>query len=111
MAKNLSFIVAAPTKVGRAKVGKDLGAALERLGHRVVYFDYDREPVLYRALPRVLRPRNWRQRYLEYVNTEVLDCVREFRPDIFLCVKGVQLRPDTIRAIGRAGAITVGVGR
>jgi len=108
VAKTLSFVVAAPTKVGRAKVGKDLGAALERLGHRVVYFDYDREPVLYRALPRGLRPRNWRQRYIEYVNNQVVECVREFRPDIFFCVKGVQLRPDTIRAIGRAGATTVG---
>ena len=108
MASILSFVVAAPTKIGRTKIGKDLGAALERLGHRVVYFDYDREPFLYRAMRRLLRHPNWRQRYLEYVNTEALDCVRAVRPDIFPCVKGVQLWPDTIRTIGRAGVTTVG---
>ena len=30
------------------------------------------------------------------------------RPDVFLCVKGVQLRPETIRAIGRRGVTTAG---
>ena len=108
MAGSLSFVVAAPTKVGRTKIGQDLGAALERLGHSVAYFDYDREPVLYRVLPRVLRVENWRQKYIEYVNTQVLDFVKDIRPDIFLCVKGVQFRADTIRAIGRAGVTTVG---
>jgi spore maturation protein CgeB len=117
MTKTLSFVVAAPTKVGRAKVGKNLGDALKRLGHRVTYFDYDREPVLYqlwpRALrtrqwPRVLRDRGWRERYLDYVNAKVLDAVSAARPDVFLCVKGVQFRPETIRAIGRTGATTVG---
>jgi spore maturation protein CgeB len=108
MAQSLGFIVAAPTRIGRAKVGKNLGAALERLGHRVVYFDYDREPVLYRALPRALRPSTWRDRYVEYVNAEVLKLVKECRPDIFLCVKGVQLWSETVRAIGRAGVTTVG---
>src|SRR5262245_49032204 len=107
MAKELSFIVAAPTKIGRMKVGKNLGAALQRLGHRVAYFDYDREPIPYRAVPRALRSSKWRQRYIEYVNTRVLALARELRPDIFLCVKGVQLRADTIRAIGRAGVTTV----
>lgn len=74
----------------------------------MAYFDYDREPFRYRAWPRALRPDNWREKYLEYVNAKVLDLVRAFRPDVFLCVKGVQLRPDTIRAIGRTGVRTVG---
>ena len=58
--------------------------------------------------PRGLRPRDWRQRCLDHVNARVLDVVRAARPDVFLCVKGVQLRPETIRAIGRLGATTVG---
>ena len=108
MTKTLAFVVAAPTRVGRAKVGKNLGDALKRLGHRVTYFDYDCEPVRYRIWPRALRARDWRQRYLDYVNAQVLDVVRAARPDVFLCVKGVQLRPETIRAIGRTGVMTVG---
>jgi spore maturation protein CgeB len=108
VATNPSFIVAAPTTIGRTKIGKNLGAALERLGHPVAYFDYDREPLTYRVLPRALRPPNWRERYVEYVNARALDLVRACRPDVFLCVKGVQLWPDTIRAIGRAGVRTVG---
>jgi len=103
-----SFVVAAPIKVGRSKVGKNLGDALRRLGHRVTFFDYDTEPLLYRVWPRTLRAGDWRQRYLDYVNTRVLDAVRAARPDVFLCVKGVQLRPETIRAIGRLGVTTVG---
>jgi spore maturation protein CgeB len=106
--RSLSFVVAAPTRTGRTKVGANLGAALERLGHRVAYFDYDREPLRYRAWPRALRRRGWRETYLEYVNAQVLDTVRASRPDVFLCVKGVQFRPDTIRAIGRTGVTTVG---
>ena len=58
--------------------------------------------------PRTLRAGDWRQRYLDYVNARVLDAVRAARPDIFLCVKGVQLRPETIRAIGRLGVTTAG---
>jgi spore maturation protein CgeB len=100
--------VAAPTKVGRAKVGKNLGDALRRLGHRVTFFDYDEEPLRYRLWPRALRARDRRQRCLDHVNARVLDVVRAARPDVFLCVKGVQLRPETIRAIGRLGATTVG---
>ena len=73
MTRTLSFVVAAPTKVGRAKVGKNLGDALGRLGHRVTFFDYDREPVRYRLWPRALRTRDWRQRYLDHVNARVLD--------------------------------------
>jgi spore maturation protein CgeB len=102
-------LVSSPsTKIGRAKVGKNLGDALKRLGHRVTYFDYDREPVLYQLWPRALTDRGWRQRYLDHVNAKVLDAVRAARPDVFLCVKGVQFRPETIRAIGRTGATTVG---
>ena len=100
--------MAAPTKVGRAKVGKNLGDALKRLGHRVTFFDSDQEPVRYRVWPRALRARDWRQRSLDYVNGRVLDSVRAARPDVFLCVKGVQLTPETIRAIGRTGVTTVG---
>ena len=75
-----SFVVAAPIKVGRAKVGKNLGDALRRLGHRVTFFDYDTEPLLYRVWPRTLRVGDWRQRYLDYVNARVLDAVRAARP-------------------------------
>lgn len=107
-ARTPSFVVAAPTRVGRAKVGKNLGDALRRLGHRVTFFDYDSEPLWYRVWPQGLRPRDWRQRCLDHVNAWVLDVVRAARPDVFLCVKGVQLRPETIRAIGRLGATTVG---
>jgi spore maturation protein CgeB len=103
-----SFVVAAPTKVGRAKVGKNLGDALRRLGHRVTFFDYDGEPLRYRVWPRSLRRGDWRQRCLDYVNARALDVVRAVRPDVFLCVKGVQLRPETIRAIGQLGVMTVG---
>ena len=103
-----SFVVAAPTRIGRAKVGKNLGDALRLLGHRVTFFDYDEEPLRYRLWPRALRARDRRQRCLDYVNRRVLDVVSAARPDIFLCVKGVQLRPETIRAIGRLGAMTVG---
>ena len=101
-----SFVVAAPTRVGRAKVGKNLGDALRRLGHRVTFFDYDEEPLRYRMWPRALRARDWRERCLDHVNRRVLDVVSAARPDIFLCVKGVQLRPETIRAIGWLGAMT-----
>lgn len=106
--RTLSFVVAAPTRVGRAKVGKNLGDALRRLGHRVTFFDYDRAPLRYRVWPRVLRTPDWRQRCLDHVNVRVLDVVGAARPDVFLCVKGVQIRPDTIRAIGRLGVTTAG---
>jgi spore maturation protein CgeB len=106
--KTLCFVVAAPTRVGRAKVGKNLGDALTRLGHRVTYYDYDREPVVCRIWPRALRARERRRRYLDHVNARVLETVRAARPDVFLCVKGVQFRPETIRAIGRLGVTTVG---
>ena len=88
MTKTLVFVVAAPTKVGRAKVGKNLGDALKQQGHRVTYFDYDREPVLHQLWPRALRTRQWpraltdrkwRQRYLDHVNAKVLDAVRGAR--------------------------------
>ena len=101
-------MVAAPVKVGRAKVGKNLGDALRRLGHRVTFFDYDTEPLRYRVWPQALRGRDWRQRYLDYVNARVLDVVKAARPDVFLCVKGVQFRPETIRTIGQLGATTLG---
>ena len=108
MTRALSFIVAAPTKVGRSRIGKNLGDALRRLGQRVTFFDYDQEPARYRLWPRALRPRDWRRRQLDHVNAQVLETARTVRPDIFLCVKGVQFRPETIRAIGRLGVTTVG---
>ena len=108
MAKELSFIGAAPRKVGRSRIGQNLGAALQRLGHRVVFFDYDSEPVRYRVVPRRLRPTHWPQRCIAYVNARALALVRKLKPDVFLCVKGVQLHAETIRAIGRAGVTTVG---
>jgi len=104
----LRIVVAAPTRIGHTKVGADMGLALARLGHQVFYFDYDTKPPSHRVLPRALRFGNWQEQYLDYVNERVLSFVRRVNPDIFLCVKGVQFYPETIRRIKESGATTVG---
>ena len=103
-----NFVVAAPTRLGHTQVGLNLGQALAAAGHRVSYFDYDAMPAQLRFLPRPLRAGNWRQRQLDYVNERVLKFVQKVKPDVFLCVKGVQFRPATIEAIGALGVTTAG---
>lgn len=107
MNASLNIVVACPTRVGTAKVGINLGAALSRLGHRVSYYDYDKKPPV-ALLPRALRPRDWPERYRRYASEQLLRLVRDTKPDLFLCVKGIQLYPETIRAIGAMGITTAG---
>jgi len=102
------FIVAAPLAEGTARVGRDMGRAIAAAGHHVDFFDYDRGPVWLRMVPRPLRTESWRRRWLEHLNEALLRLVREERPDFFFSVKGVQIRPETIRAIGDLGVTTAG---
>ena len=104
----LRIVVAAPTRIGRTKVGADVGRALAQLGHQVFYFDYDTKPPSHRILPRALRFGDEQKDYQDYVNERVLDFVSRISPDVFLCVKGVQLFPETIQRIGKGGVSTVG---
>lgn len=108
MNRCLTFVIAAPTQIGRTKVGFNLGQALSALGHRVIYFDYDTRPPLERFLPRILRPKEWRHHQVQYVNEQVVATVKKHQPDIFLCVKGVQFYPETIEAINALGVTTIG---
>jgi spore maturation protein CgeB len=104
----VKFLLACPLREGTARVGRDLGRALADAGHAVTAFDYDDGPFWLRAVPRRLRDDGWRRRWLDAVNHRVLRAAREARPDVFLCVKGVQFRPETIRTIASAGVTTVG---
>lgn len=108
MKQHLNILVATPTRVGRTKVGLNLGHALARLGHRVTFFDYDSRSWLQRATPKFLRGADFEQRQAAYANREAVAIARRLRPDVFLCVKGVQFTPATIRAIAKQGAATVG---
>lgn len=107
MTSHLNIVVACPTRIGTAKVGMNLGAALADLGHKVSYFDYDKKPPI-ALLPRALRPRDWPERYRRYASDQLLELVSYTKPDLFLCVKGIQFYPETIRAVSAAGAMTVG---
>lgn len=104
----MKILIATPTKTGRTKVGLNIGYALVRIGHQVRYFDYDLQPISIAVVPRKLRPGNWQQRYLDFVNNQLIESIENFTPEIFLCVKGVQFSPDTIEKINSMGIITVG---
>lgn len=104
----MRILIAAPTQLGTAKVGLNFGEGLRALGHEIRYFDYDRRPAWLSAMPKALRGSWWEAAYLAAVNETLLDMAKAFRPDMFLCVKGLQLHPETIREIGRSGAVTVG---
>jgi len=85
-----------------------MGRAMAKAGHRVSFFDYDSGPPWLRAVPKPLRKESWRRRWLDCLNESVLRLARDERPDFFFCVKGVQFRPETIRAIGDLGTTTIG---
>lgn len=102
------ILVAAPTVTGRTKNGLQLGHALSRLGAEVRFFDYDRKPLSIGWTPRPLRPVDWQKQHYEWVNEKLLNFVSKWRPNLFLCVKGVQLYPDTIRRISELGVVTAG---
>jgi len=108
MNKPLKILLAAPTKIGRTRVGLNLGQALTELGHRVSYFDYDARSWLQRLTPKALRCSGFPARQDERVNREVLKTVQRLKPDVFLCVKGLQFSPETIHRIGDAGTVTAG---
>ncbi|TCV84284.1 CgeB family protein [Sulfurirhabdus autotrophica] len=108
MTKSLNFVIATPTKIGRTKVGLNLGQAFSALGHQVTYFDYDIKPPLERYLPRALRAKGWQQRQEQYINDQLINVIKQQKPDLFLCVKGVQLFPETIQQINALGVTTIG---
>jgi spore maturation protein CgeB len=108
MRKPLNILLATPTKIGRTKVGLDLGRALEELGHRVTYFDYDARSWLQRLTPKALRGKRFYARQDAHVNRAALKTVKSVKPDLFLCVKGLQFSAATIREIGARGTVTAG---
>lgn len=55
MNKPLKILLAAPTKIGRTRVGLNLGQALTKLGYPVSYFDYDVGSWSQRLTPKPLR--------------------------------------------------------
>lgn len=102
------ILVAAPTAIDRTKNGLHLGRALGELGADVRYFDYDRKPWPLRWMPKPMRPKDAAVQHRNYVNESLVMLARRWQPDLFLCIKGVQLEPETIRVIGRLGAVTAG---
>jgi spore maturation protein CgeB len=108
MNRPLHILLAAPTQVGRTRVGLDLGHAFEELGHRVSYFDYDARSWPQRLTPKALRGKGFDARHDAYVNRTVLKLAQSLKPDLFLCVKGLQLSPATIREIDALGTATAG---
>lgn len=102
------FLVATPLRDAGTKVGLDLGEALRAAGEEVAYFDYDRRPFPLALYPKPLRTAGYLQRSRDAINRALLTQARKLRPDYLLVVKGVQLEPETIRAISALGTTTVG---
>jgi spore maturation protein CgeB len=108
MNESLNILLAVPTKTGRTKVGLNLGQALADLGHQISYFDYDDRSLLQRLTPKAMRGSGFSARRAAYVNRAVLKTAKRLKPNLFLCVKGLQFSPATIRRIGDAGTVTTG---
>lgn len=102
-----TFLVAAPTGANRTKNGRCLGRSLERLGFNVHFFDYDSCGAL-ACVPKPLRGQRWEKAARARVNESLIKTAAHLRPDYFLCVKGLVLSRETIREIGRLGAMTIG---
>ncbi len=108
MDKKFSFLIAAPLKDYKIKIGLDIGHALAKAGHKVGYFDYDKRPFPLNLYPKPLRSENYERKYLDAVNQSLIRSCRKYNPDFLLVVKGVQLYPETIKQIGDFGVTTVG---
>jgi spore maturation protein CgeB len=102
------ILVAAPTQFGRTKVGNNLASAFARQGHDVRVFDYDQRPWHLAMVPKPFRNQRYAEHLAALANQSLLRLVDDFRPDLFLCVKGLNISAETIRAIASRGALTAG---
>lgn len=104
----MRILMCCPLATGTSKNGRDLGVAFSQLGHEVAYVDMDWRMPLYRYLPRKLRPAGWQQRDDEAFNRHIEAVARQFRPELFFCVKPLRLRAETLASLRKAGIRTAG---
>ena len=104
----MRFLVCCATRVGTTKVGRDLGSALNAIGHTVRYFDIDYIPLALRFVPAFLRKRYPYRRLVNFFTRRKLLRIFEARNlDVVLVVKGVQLPRQCIYDAKHCGIFTV----
>lgn len=79
-------------------MGRFCESAMIKLGHEVKIFDYRNEVNIFHI--DMLKQIPWiREKGIQRANQKLLMVVREYKPDVFLALKGELILPETIRTI------------